>query len=444
MDILSSIMKKVENFNDELTRKFKLKYNPFPKSGIAIINDSDKIIEKLEPVEDSVRESIFNFIQEALSANFNPSTQDDKYISLVVRGEYGSGKTQTLMYIKYLLKSIKSERIRPYVVYVDNPGEKLSQLIGEIVSQIGVENFKKYLWDIFLKYLDENPDVKTALTATSPKDLGLFASQEEASNEVSLSYSNYKELIDKMTFGRSSADIKALMAKLKNYMIQSYLSITDSPTVASTFYDIVSETIGVSKSWDLLTSGSVKELDKREVDVLRAIVKIVCDQMEYTDFIILIDEFEEITAERLKKSEVDNYLRNLRLLIDREKNWCSVFAMTGKALNMVEEYSKPLADRIMGRVVDLKPLTPKTLSQVICNYLSLARTEKVQDELYPFNDEGVTQIFDIKGKNVLYKGSPRFAIKMCYLLLQRAANELNAGEYIDGAFVNKHLDEILK
>lgn len=333
MDILSSIMKKVENFNDELTRKFKLKYNPFPKSGIAIINDSDKIIEKLEPVEDSVRESIFNFIQEALSANFNPSAQDDKYISLVVRGEYGSGKTQTLMYIKYLLKSIKSERIRPYVVYVDNPGEKLSQLIGEIVSQIGVENFKKYLWDIFLKYLDENPDVKTALTATSPKDLGLFASQEEASNEVSLSYSNYKELIDKMTFGRSSADIKALMAKLKNYMIQSYLSITDSPTVASTFYDIVSETIGVSKSWDLLTSGSVKELDKREVDVLRAIVKIVCDQMEYTDFIILIDEFEEITAERLKKSEVDNYLRNLRLLIDREKNWCSVFAMTGKALN---------------------------------------------------------------------------------------------------------------
>ena len=44
MDILSSIMKKVENFNDELTRKFKLKYNPFPKSGIAIINDSDKLI----------------------------------------------------------------------------------------------------------------------------------------------------------------------------------------------------------------------------------------------------------------------------------------------------------------------------------------------------------------------------------------------------------------
>lgn len=319
MDILSSIMKKVESFNDELARKFKLKYNPFPKSGIAIINDSDKVIEKLEPVDDIVKNNIYEFIQDALSANFNPTLKDDKYISLVVRGEYGSGKTQTLMYIKYLLKSIKSEKIKPYVVYIDNPGEKLSQLIGEIVSQIGVENFKKYLWDIFLKYLDDNPDIKITLTTVSAKDLGLFANQEEASEEVSLSYSNYKQLIDKLTLGRTSSEIKTVMGKMKDYLIKSYLSITDSPTVASTFCDIVSETVGVSKSWDLLTSGSVKELDKREVDVLRAIVRIVCDQMGYTDFIILIDEFEEITAERLKKSEVDNYLRNLRLLIDREK-----------------------------------------------------------------------------------------------------------------------------
>ena len=444
MDILSSIMKKVESFNDELTRKFKLKYNPFPKSGIAIINDSDKVIEKLEPVDDIVKKYIYDFIQDALSANFNPALKDDKYISLVVRGEYGSGKTQTLMYIKYLLKSIKSEKIKPYVVYIDNPGEKLSQLIGEIVSQIGVENFKKYLWDIFLKYLDGNPNIKKSLTTVSARDLGLFSNQEEASEEVSLSYSNYKQLIDKLTLGRTSSEIKALMGKMKDYLIQSYLTITDSPTVASTFCDIVSETVGVSKSWDLLTSGSVKELDKREVDVLRAIVRIVCDQMGYTDFIILIDEFEEITAERLKKSEVDNYLRNLRLLIDREKNWCSVFAMTGKALNMVEEYSKPLADRIMGRVIDLKPLDVNTLSHVVLNYLSLARTEKFEDELYPFTRSGIERIYDIKGKNVLYKGSPRFALKMCYLLLQRAATELEEGEHIDGAFVDKHLDEILK
>lgn len=65
MDILSSIMEKVESFNDELARKFKLKYNPFPKSGIAIINDSDKVIEKLEPVDDIVKK-IFTILSKML------------------------------------------------------------------------------------------------------------------------------------------------------------------------------------------------------------------------------------------------------------------------------------------------------------------------------------------------------------------------------------------
>lgn len=58
-------MKKVESFNDELARKFKLRYNPFPKSGIAIINDSDKVIEKLEPVDDIVKK-IFTILSKML------------------------------------------------------------------------------------------------------------------------------------------------------------------------------------------------------------------------------------------------------------------------------------------------------------------------------------------------------------------------------------------
>ena len=121
-----------------------------------------------------------------------------------------------------------------------------------------------------------------------------------------------------------------------------------------------------SKSWDMLVTGNVKELDKREVNILKAIVGIVQKQLGYTDFIILIDEFEEITAERLKKSDVDNYLRNLRLLIDREKNWCSVFAMTGKALSIIESYSPPLAGRIKGSFVDLKPLNEAELKKNDC------------------------------------------------------------------------------
>ena len=322
MDNILDKLNNVDLIKSNLQKKFELNFNPFPKSGIAIINDSDNIVSKLAPVDEEVTRKIVTYIHDALYSGSIDSQglRTDKYVSLIVRGEYGSGKTQTLMFIKYLFNNIKNNNIKPYVVYVDNPGQKLSELIGGIVAQIGVENFKKYIWNIFISYLDEQPDIKTDLFRKSyKKEVSLFPISEiENGNYTNLTNTvqNYKELIDKLTFGKNNAEKKQLVERLKSHIINSLIPETGSPVVAEYFYDILSETIGVSKSWDMLTTGNVKELDKREVNILKAIVKIVCEQLEYTDFIILIDEFEEITAERLKRTDIDNYLRNLRLLID--------------------------------------------------------------------------------------------------------------------------------
>ena len=339
MDILGKLSQ-IENQKNILKEKFSLNYNPFPKSGIAIINESDDFVSSLSPVNDEVVNTIFEYIKDALyNSATNGKNSDNKYISLIVRGEYGSGKTQTLMYIKYLLQNLKLDNIRPYVIYIDNPGQKLSELIGGIISQIGIENFRKYLWNIFISYLDSNPDAKQEIlkeTTGRPIENTLFSEQETSSPLLIDKIQNYKELIDSITIRRSATEKKSFIQLLKDHMIRCFIQESESAVVASYFYDIVSETVGISKSWDMLVTGIVKELDKREVNILKAIVRIVQKQLGYTDFIILIDEFEEITAERLKKSDVDNYLRNLRLLIDREKNWCSVFAMTGKALSIIE------------------------------------------------------------------------------------------------------------
>ena len=339
----------VETQRTALKERFGLEYNPFPRSGIAIISEADKVAERLMPVEEETINIIFNFISDALFAHRGQPESEDKYMSMVVRGEYGSGKTQTLMFVRYLLMNLKNETVKPYVVYIDNPGQKLAELVGAIVSQIGVENFRKYLWGIFMEYLDKNQDVKNNLIGrpNQTESLSLFGDDENIPS-LNANIQNYKELVDAITAGKTAAEKKELLQTLKNHMIKSYADVAESPVVATYLYDVVSETIGISKSWDMLTSGSVKEMDKREVYILKAIVNIVRKQLGYTDFFILIDEFEEITAERLKRSDIDNYLRNLRLLIDREKNWCSVFAMTGKAMDIIENYSPPLASRIKG------------------------------------------------------------------------------------------------
>ena len=99
MDILGKLSQ-IENQKNILKEKFSLNYNPFPKSGIAIINESDDIVSSLSPVNDEVVNTIFEYIKDALyNSASNGKKSDNKYISLIVRGEYGSGKTQTLMYI---------------------------------------------------------------------------------------------------------------------------------------------------------------------------------------------------------------------------------------------------------------------------------------------------------------------------------------------------------
>ena len=431
----------IETQKTTLKEKYGLEYNPFPRSGIAVISESDKIVGGLMPVDDEVLNKIFNFISDALFTNQGqPDSEVDKYMSMIVRGEYGSGKTQTLMFIRYLLTNLKNESVKPYVVYIDNPGQSLAELIGGIIGQIGVENFRKYLWTIFMEYLDKHQDIKQSLMKVSNFEPNLFG--DEPVPSLSANIQNYKELVDAITMGRNATEKKHILLTLKGHMISSYTEETESPVVANYFYDVVSETIGISKSWDMLTSGSVKELDKREVNILKAVVNIVCKQLGYTDFFILIDEFEEITAERLKRSDIDNYLRNLRLLIDREKNWCSVFAMTGKALEIIESYSPPLAGRIKGCIVELKPLDKSGLKQVVSNYLSVARVDGLEESTIPFDESAFDEMLQVK--NVQLKGSPRFLLKMCYQLLQRAATELPKGAMIDREFVKKYLDDFLK
>ncbi len=442
----TNILEKLNSINAQesgIKQRFGLEYNPFPRSGIAAIEENDDTVEKLMPVDDQISNTIYTFIKDALFSKQKHGDANDKYMSLIVRGEYGSGKTQTLMYIRYLLINLKKEGIRPYVIYIDNPGQKLADLLGGIINQIGVENFRKYLWSIFMNYLDNNQEIKNELIGLhQTKQLSLKFDDDKQIASLNANIQNYKQLIDVITIGKNTSDKKQSIQLLKDHMIRSYTEITDSPVVANYFYDIVSETIGVSKSWDMLISGSVKELDKREVNILKAIVNIVCKQLGYTDFFILIDEFEEITAERLKQSDIDNYLRNLRLLIDRERNWFSVFAMTGKALQIIESYSPPLASRIKGSIVDLKPLNQDNFMQVIKNYLSIVRIDKLNDAIAPFDESGLEEMLNVK--NTQLQGSPRFLLKLCYQLLQRAVTDLPEGGKIDKEFVKKYINEFLK
>ena len=147
------------------------------------------------PIDDEVKRGIEEFILDSLSLQNEVSK--DKYISAVIRGDYGLGKTQTLLYAKYILELFNENKElnkRPYVVYIDNPGAKLTELIGAIISQIGEENFKRYLWNIAFEKIAVNRQLKDEILSFKPQGILLFENEPDPFDPVNLV--SYKAFLD--------------------------------------------------------------------------------------------------------------------------------------------------------------------------------------------------------------------------------------------------------
>jgi hypothetical protein len=132
----------------------------------------------------------------------------------------------------------------------------------------------------------------------------------------------------------------------------------------------------------------------------------------------------------LSTIEIDRYVSNLRALIDKERNWCSFFAMTPPALQRLKSVSPPLAERISSRVIDLKSLNDDRAKIILINYLNLAREES--HDIFPFDESGITAL------RVKSHGTLRVFLKSCFTFIQRAAEELKSGQTINEEFVSKH------
>ncbi len=411
--------------------KLGLLFNPYPRAGISDLNSTPYLIGKLEPIDEDVKKGVEEFIIDSLS--LQNIISKDKYISAVIRGDYGLGKTQTLLYAKYILELFNQNNAlnkRPYVVYIDNPGAKLTELIGAIISQIGEENFKRYLWNIAFEKIAANKQFKDEILSFRPQGMLLFGDETDPFDPVNLvSYKSFLDAWYSKTLNSNPRKKKEFQDKLKGFIISIFTNEFDNQTISMYFYDLLAENIGINSTWEALTTGGAKDLDKKEVYIIRAIVKLI-ESQGYTDFYILVDEFENVTAGRLSPIEIDRYVTNLRALIDKERNWCSLFAMTPPALQRLKSVSPPLAERISGRIIDLKSLNDDRAKTILVNYLNLSREES--QSLFPFDESGITAL-RTKSHGIL-----RVFLKSCFSFIQRAAEELKKGETINEQFVTKH------
>lgn len=407
-------------------KKFGLKINPFPKSGTANVNESSETTESLIPIDEEVLNGIVNYVADSLYSN---DESEDYKLMGTITGDYGTGKTQLLLFAKSL---ILNEPKKAYVIYINNPGTKLSELIGSIIENIGQEQFKKYLWNQIIDTIKSNDDYKKRLNSYI-NIAGLFPIKDPFSSE---NEANHRLFLDAF-LGQINdrKKVKKFNEILRGIIIEilSHKNNNDA-VIAQYFYDLISEDFGVSKSWEALISGDGRYLDNKVVKLLNAIISIVQEQ-GFERFYLLVDEFEDITSGRLTKKEQDNYTHNLRTLIDKDRRWCLLIAMTSSALEDIATMSPPLYDRLTDRTIKINRLSDDEAYKLIFNYLNLAyENEQSEENISPFTKESINKINSISGE------LPRLFLRHSYYILERAVDELNEGDSISVEFVNKHIE----
>lgn len=390
-----------------------IKFNPFPRSGTSNINGSDSVNRALRPLDSEIFNGINQFIANALVPN--QVEEDDQFISATIVGDYGSGKTQLLMYAKSKLNEIRDSQtfLKPYTIYIDNPGGSILEFIGTIISKIGEENTRKYVWNHIIRTIQERDDIKELLKPYEPNSDVLFSDMKDSINPYSDANTiSYKQFLD--SFVRPlPLPKKRKFDDLLSDIVQKILNEdTKDSTVAYYFYEFISSDFGINKTWEALTSGNLRQISGKEADVIKYIVKLL-KREGYTHVFILVDEFEDLTTGRLSKAQLDNYIHNLRTLLDKHREWCLLFAMNPKALSRLIELSPPLADRITIRRLDINNLNIDETKRVIESYLNLAdfRGE------FPFTEDALEYI------NETCDGNVRRILKATFVLFECAADQ---------------------
>ena len=404
-----------------------IEFNPFPRSGTSNINGSDEVNRKLKPLEEKTMNDIVRFISSALQPN--NLAPKDQFISATIVGDYGSGKTQMLMFAKSVLNGIRDSesRFKPYTIYIDNPGGSIQEFIGNVIGKIGEENVRKYVWNHIIQTIQNSEEIRGQLRPYEPNSVVLFYEMADSLNPYAdINTTSYKQFLD-VFIRNMNPQKKRKFDDLFSNIVQTILNRdTDNTTVAYYFYEFISSDFGINKTWEALTSGKLKQMDGKEAEAIRYIVKLL-KREGFSHVFILVDEFEDLTAGRLTKAQQDNYIHNLRILLDQHREWCLLFAINPHALERLQVLSPPLADRVLVWRIVLDNLTNEEVKSVYATYLSLA---KYQGDI-PFTDEAIDYIRNVNDGNL------RRVLKAAYALFEVAAD--NGVAVLDKDFVETNM-----
>lgn len=323
-------------------------------------------------------------------------------------GDYGTGKTHYLKYIRYFIKE-KFPEVATF--YVEHPGHGFHDFSGSVISTIGLGNVVRKLWSLTREEL---------LSRVQKEDLnwyyGIFPSEKGkiplfGETEYEHILSDYRDFFDRAK--KQKSDTRSLLSLLGEIFEQS---LRVDNRVARKLARVLMESHYKSYfDWEDITLTKQKEIGGYEF--LSAVLTLIKKVDAYRCILILVDEFEEIPAsKRFTVKEATDYQYTIRRLLDLVSALPlgMIITMTPLAWDLTKEYCEPLASRLM-RPIHIEPLTKEGARKLVVAYLNDAREKK--DILDPLPSD----LWDLLPEVV--RDNPRNLLNCCHDLAEAAASK---------------------
>ena len=344
----------------------------------------------------------------------------------VIVGGYGNGKTHLVKYLEYLTneQALDVDKGKALAIYAHSPGENFRQLYSTIILKLG----KNFLQDVVWQYLCK-------ICLRSPEAFGVSKDQEEA---LQLEPLNLKDMVKK-----GHVLLSDLMQRAKDDLTQRVQLIDFTTALLHLILNeysflawkwLAAEDMPYEQRKDLGLSMAISNDDR----ALRAFLSLknVLNEVGYHLIVLLIDEFELITA--LPERTRQRILNEVRHLIDLiPSGLCIFLACAPEAWRVILEHYHAFLERFT-HTLFLRPLNSSQTLKLVTAYLKKGRLNSIEfdDKRFPFTSESVAFIHSLSFGNI------RSTLKLCQIAIDFGL--MNGLERLEGEPLNGFLASLFQ
>lgn len=385
-----------QRFNDQIQEHIKryypyqLRKNPFPLGG----NYPDAYLNY----------TYLSSSKEGVIKDFLYSTfVRQEFNGLLVLGEYGSGKSHALHFIRDTILNDPFFGNQALCFLIQNPSVSPEDILLSLLREVklGVVQdlvFKPLAGAFNIKYKDKPLEFLKDFSNYTQQG-NLLSEQYTPSWYPNLFSLSYREFLKQLNDNGITLNKKNLQSFAQENL-RADINI-DSPLLLNDLIDLIAADESKNMtSWETFLSSKLMKSKKSSFGVeyyLQAFLELF-KRAGIRHVYLLVDELEDLRTQRISTKSTVEYVATLRKMIQHNyKMFSLVLACTRDAWNDLTRLYPAIQDRFP-KLLDLAS-TPSDIKQVIHNYLNNSRPKDlvVKNDWAPFTEEGVDALITSRG-----------------------------------------------